>query len=324
MQFVGILSSQRIFVVIALLTNFLDMAGKLARTCKKGSYRVVLPNFLIIGAQKAGTTWLARNLQKHPDIFTAPREINFFVRPNAKQQNVVKDLNWYEKFFVDVDGQSAIGEKSPSYLSQPEAPQKISEILPSAKLIAVLRNPVVRAVSHARHLMRGARFGGKITPFMSLDDVVFDSHMSHNIIGWGHYASQLEPYFKLFKPEQILVVINEEEIVKDPGKILREVCEFLEVDPEFQFPGLDKVVHDGSLSRLGVFVSALLPLPLLKQRAVRSQLQRLNSGMLGKRFNMSVTKETLEKLYGNYEQENEKLFELLGRRWSSWSAGENL
>jgi len=280
---------------------------------------VVLPNFLIIGAQKAGTTWLARNLEKHPDIFTAPREVNFFTKPNAKQNNIVKDINWYESLFKDVDGQSAIGEKSPSYLAKPASSENIYETLPSVKLIAVLRDPVVRAVSHARHLMRGSRFGGQITPLMSLDEVVLDSHMSNNIMGWGHYASQLEPYFERFDPKQILVIINEEEIVKDPGKTLQEVCEFLEVDPNFQFPGLDKVVHDGSLSRVGVLLSAVLPQPLLKQRIVRSQLQRLNSSVLGKRFNLAVTRETLEKLYDRYQQENEKLFELLGRRWSSWS-----
>ncbi|MEO0948269.1 MAG: sulfotransferase [Cyanobacteria bacterium J06641_5] len=280
---------------------------------------MVLPNFLIVGAQKAGTTWLAKNLEKHPDVFMPAQEVDFFVRPNARQKNIVKDINWYQNFFKDVDGQAAIGEKSPSYLYLPEAHQKIHEALPSVKLIAVLRDPVVRAISHARHLMRLARFGGEISPLMSVDDVIFKSGMSQNIISWGYYAEQLEPYFKRFDPSQMLVIINEEDIVKNSGKVLREVFEFLAVDPEFQCLDSDKVVHDGSLSRIGVLMGAVLPESLMQKVAVKRAVRKFDRGMLGKQFNLSAKQETLEQLYGMYEQKNEKLFELLGRRWSSWS-----
>ncbi|MEO0688389.1 MAG: sulfotransferase, partial [Cyanobacteria bacterium J06649_11] len=201
------------------------------------------PNFLIIGAQKGGTTWLARILTKHPDVFMPAREIEFFSKP----ETMAKGLDWYEENFKNVLQESAIGEKSPSYIwvnqqSLHEVHRHIHEYSPDIKLIAVLRDPVQRAISHARHYMRGARIGGKVSPLASLDHLILNSSLSKGILSRGHYAEQLEAYYQYFKPEQILTIINEEEIVKDPKAVMARVCNFLEVDASFDFKDADKTV----------------------------------------------------------------------------------
>lgn len=120
---------------------------------------MTLPNFLIIGAQKAGTSWLAYQLEKHPEIYLPKKEIHYF----DKGFNYQKGLSWYEKQFDEVTEQKAIGEKTPEYLwangegwedHQSDVHQKIFQTLPEAKLIVTLRNPVDRAISAINHIIR--------------------------------------------------------------------------------------------------------------------------------------------------------------------------
>lgn len=271
------------------------------------------PNFIIIGAQKSGTTWLFKTLANHPDVFMPRREMNFFEHPDR----MAKGFDWYEKHFDSATHESAIGEKTPTYLCVNEiAPfephRHIHEYAPDVKLIAVLRNPVERALSHARHYMRHAKFGGNISPLASLRHLIFDSNLSNSILNRGYYARQLEAYYKYFSPEQILVIINEEEIVKDPNGLMVKVCKFLNIDPDFDFKNANQVIHDGSFSRVGAVLASLFPF-------IKTQIRYLDRHTLSKLFNMTVNRATLNRLYDYYHDENEQLFSLLGRRWSSWS-----
>jgi len=111
-----------------------------------------LPNFLVIGVEKGGTTWLHAQLKKHPEIFLPQsKEIHFFNKYNS---NLIKHdyfqlgINWYADFFKQYKGQKVIGEVTPMYICDPEAPLRIQQTLPNVKLIAILRDPVRRAYSH--------------------------------------------------------------------------------------------------------------------------------------------------------------------------------
>ena len=104
----------------------------------------MLPNFLICGASKSGTTTLQEVLCTHPDIFMPKkkrangREIHFF----NNDKNFAKGIEWYEKQFEGWNGEKAIGEKTPSYLCTPCVPERIHRFLPDVKLIFILRHPV--------------------------------------------------------------------------------------------------------------------------------------------------------------------------------------
>lgn len=274
---------------------------------------MTLPNFLIIGAQKSGTTWLFKTLANHPDVFMPRREVNFFEKP----ENRALGLEWYQEHFKGATQESAIGEKTPTYLcvnqqASHETQRYIYEYSPDIKLIAVLRDPVERAISHARHYMRQAKIGGDISPFMKLDHIIFNSFLSESILARGYYAQQLEAYYEYFKPEQILVVINEEEIIKDPKTLMVKVCNFLNIDPAFEFKNIEQTIHDGSFSRAGVVLGSLFP-------SMKREIRYLDRSTLAKKFSLSVNGKTLQKLYDHYHEENERLFALLNHRWSSWS-----
>ncbi len=105
--------------------------------------RMTLPNFIVIGPGKTGTTWLYQCLAAHPGIKLArnTKETVFFA------DYYDRGLGWYEKFFEGLDGAAAIGEVSNTYFFTPEAPARIAAAVPKVKLIAFLRNPVERVVS---------------------------------------------------------------------------------------------------------------------------------------------------------------------------------
>ena len=115
----------------------------------------MLPNFIIVGAPKAGTTSLYHYLSEHPQVFMSdPKEVNFFSKEEIEAQGLyyqdfkAKDLNSYEKLFNEGIGKKAVGEGSVSYLFYPDTPAKIKASIPEVKIIILLRNPVERGYSH--------------------------------------------------------------------------------------------------------------------------------------------------------------------------------
>ena len=125
---------------------------------------MTMPNFFIVGAQKAGTTSLYYYLKQHPQIYMSPRkEPHFFegmhwdfYRP-GRMALPVTDLADYQALFEGVTDEKAIGEASASYLYSPKAPTLIKRSIPYARLIAILRNPADRAYSNFLHCVRAGR-----------------------------------------------------------------------------------------------------------------------------------------------------------------------
>jgi hypothetical protein len=109
-----------------------------------------LPDFVIVGATKAATTWLSHNLSAHPEVFLPSQELHYFSRFYDRGED------WYAAHFQGARATQRIGEKSASYLPHPEAAQRLRRLLPPAKLIAQLRHPVERAYSdYCMHYRRG-------------------------------------------------------------------------------------------------------------------------------------------------------------------------
>ncbi len=205
------------------------------------------PNFLIVGAAKAGTTSLYKYLQQHPQVFMSPlKEPHFFTYANSHTtptgpgdnyffESVVNSYDKYRELFDGASKELAIGEASPSYLYSVHAANQIKEYLPKGKIIAVLRNPVDRAYSAFLHMRRAGREPLK-------DFAVALNHEPERIQnGWGliwhyrkagYYYEQVERYYKLFGKAQVKVCLYED-LLKNPQEFLNDIFKFLEIDSQF-------------------------------------------------------------------------------------------
>ena len=272
------------------------------------------PNFLIIGAQKAGSSWLLHRLRQHPKIFMPRSEIHYF----DKAYNYSKGIEWYESFFTDVTTETAIGEKTPDYLwangngvegHLPEVHQNIYQTLPQAKLIVTVRNPVERAISAVNHIVRT----GRISPFQNIDDLLLGNKRylveGHGVIDYGFYYRQIMAYLEYFDRSQMLLLIFEEDIVQNPEVGLNQVCEFLSVSTEFRFSDLDQKANPYHHSKLRLVLNYYLPFLAPLTRRVDRYLPAKKM-----RPSESVTRE----LYEIYAEENKQLFDFLGYEPMSW------
>jgi hypothetical protein len=190
-----------------------------------------LPNFLIIGAMKAGTTSLYHYLRPHPEVFMPKvKELSFF----AEERNWRRGLGWYAKQFREAGPASlAIGEASPVYTRFPDfrgVPERIATHLPGVRLIYIVRDPIERIRSHYQHMVIvGAEKS-------SLDRAVFENPMYLN---YSRYALQIEQYLP-YVPRDRLLVITSESLRSDRSSTLRRVYTFLGVAPDFVPPTLDR------------------------------------------------------------------------------------
>ena len=221
----------------------------------------MLPSFLIIGAQRAGTTSLFRYLQEHPEV-AWPRatkreaawskEIHFF------DDRYWRGVAWYRGFFpleatqrvARVFGRNLLAcEASPSYLFHPAVPERVKETLPDGKFIAILRNPVDRAYSHHRLMMRSKREHLSFEDALAAEeerlteerprvDVNKPKHRSdryrhHAYVAKGLYVEQLERWLEHFPREQLLV-LSTEEFAEDPEGTYGTVLSFFGLKPHKQ------------------------------------------------------------------------------------------
>jgi hypothetical protein len=217
------------------------------RKILRGAYRTYgratagarpLPDFLILGAQKAGTTALYAYLRWHPQIGGPSfKEVSFFDRHYARGER------WY-RAHMPLRRRGIVGEASPSYLFHPLAPERVASMLPGARLIALLRNPVDRAFSHYQHEValgreplsfedaidrEDERMQGELERM--LDDPSYFSHAwwNYTYLARGRYAEQLERWFASFPREQLLVLLTEE-LAADTAATYRRVLDFLRVE----------------------------------------------------------------------------------------------
>ena len=193
------------------------------------------PDFLVISPPKTGSTWLAANLRHHPQIFIPEvKEVRYF-------SSLYKwlDYRWYCDYFSEA-GLRLAGEASPSYAALPlDRIWLIRQLLPDLKLVFLMRDPVSRAWSHARHSHQfcEANFATAGTPCLVPTEEQWQANFAHD---WplvsGDYLGQLRRWSSVFPPEQLLVGFYES-IGTRPAALLREVFKFLGVDPDLDLSG---------------------------------------------------------------------------------------
>ncbi len=184
------------------------------------------PDFIIIGAQRAGTTSLYRYLTEHPRVGGAWRkEVHYF------DYNLERGWRWYLAHFPKRGKFEAVGEASPYYLFDPDVPGRVHAALPDVLLIALLRNPIDRAFSQYQLATRRGFESESFADAVRIEpdrlaggDAIALRRFSY--LRRGHYAEQLERWLKHF-PRERLLVLKSEELYADPARALDETQEFL-------------------------------------------------------------------------------------------------
>ncbi len=194
----------------------------------------LMPNFLVIGAMKSGTSSLYHYLEAHPEIsMSVSKETKFFL-PGVMEE---KGLAWYQSFFRE--NRKAIGEASPDYTKHPFYPgcaEKIHALLPQAKLIYVVRDPVERIVSHYWHEVDRGREKRPIAEALR--------NPSDNDLYCipSQYHRQWMEYLKLFPQSQTLTV-SADDLRDNTREVMQWIYAFLEVDAKFTSPVFDEAFH---------------------------------------------------------------------------------
>lgn len=197
-----------------------------------------LPDFLLIGAQRSGTTSVYEFLRAHPDVRWPP----LVKSPHWFDTNYTESIAWYRSFFPLAVGERdwVTGEASPYYLHHPAVPARIATHLPDVRLVAVLRDPVRRAWSAYQHEVdRGYETlsfrealraeEARVQPELDrLGDPGFvgDNHRHHAYVGRGMYADQLARYHRHVAPEQLLVLLLDD-LRAQPQATYDRLCDFL-------------------------------------------------------------------------------------------------
>jgi hypothetical protein len=208
---------------------------------------MILPDFIIIGAMKAGTTTLYEYLSRHPQVgMSREKETDFFVVGRGWECG----LPWYQAQFAP--GRQVYGEASPNYTKCqvfPGVPGRVAGLIPAAKLIFIARDPVARAASQYRHAVLSGE------PVPAPERLIGSAHLQH-LIDCSSYAAQMDPWLAVF-PRENFLFLQFEALIDDPGPGLAQVADFLGIRDDW--PASDAIAANSadSLARLPPWLFAL-------------------------------------------------------------------
>jgi hypothetical protein len=269
-----------------------------------------LPNFLIIGAMRSGTSSLAYYLRDHPQVFMARnKELHFFT------DRFDNGLDWYRYQFGGGDGHAVVGEATPTYMYDPVAVERMAAVLPVAKLVAVLRNPVDRAYSHYWHQVEKGRETASFAEAVAAEPDRIAGREGWERRAWayvdkGRYRRQLDCVCS-FYPRDAIHVILFEDLRDRPDATFASVCEFLGVDTAYAPPTLGRVVNPHIRVRSERVRRATRRLP----KRLQDLVGRINAPPTEYPPMEPGMRATLTR---TFEPENDALAGWLGRDLSAW------
>ena len=197
------------------------------------------PDFIIIGAMRAGTTALAERLSRHPDIAMSKlKETDYFIA----EKNFSRGPLWYQSLFAK--GRPIRGEAAPNYAKSDVfagVPQRIHAARPDVKLIYVVRDPLDRFWSHYKHTYL---MGGAVPP----SDRLLDHHEGRHMLASSMYCRQLSAFLPVFPAEQIFVT-DLDELTKTESGAFADILDFIGASPESSTPELTAANSAGSLAQ---------------------------------------------------------------------------
>jgi hypothetical protein len=301
---------------------------------------MIMPNFLLIGAAKAGTSSMYSYLALHPEIYMSKnKEPQFFAyegwQPDycgpgdadaAANRLSVTNLKDYQDLFREVNQEKAIGEASTHYLYTPEASKRIKHYIPDAKLIAILRNPVDRAYSAYLHLRRDGR--EPLSNFIQALNQEEERKRKHWSPIWrykefGFYSVQLQRYFDLFDSKQIKIYLYED-WKSQPINVIQDIFRFLEVDDSFvpdmsvRYNTTSRIPKNNFLHKMITkqntirdIVRTIVPPTIRKpiaEKVYQKNIERVNA----------LTPEVRKQLIPTFREDILRLQDLIQRDLSAW------
>lgn len=304
---------------------------------------MTLPNFLIIGAAKSGTTSLFNYLGQHPQVFAQAKEPGFFAYEGQKvqlagpedqtrfDQRVITDRQQYEALFANIMPGQVCGEASVAYMYVAGTAERIKKYVPNVRLIAILRHPVDRAFSSYWHLRRDGR--EPLTTFaegLAAEEERIQANWDYiwHYARLGCYYEQLQRYYNLFPRNQIAVFLFEE-FKRSPVQVVQAICRFLEIDDSFQpDPSLKYNVSgkprwdwlDNFASRpnqLKQLVRPFIPLRLRKRWGTQLRTWNLETQT------PTMPDEVRHTLAAQYHDDILRLQDLVDKDFSGWLGDES-
>jgi hypothetical protein len=298
---------------------------------------VTMPNFFIIGAQKAGTTSLYYYLKQHPQVYMSPRkEPHFFEGMHAafyrpgRTIPPVTNLEDYQALFEGVSNEKAIGEASASYLYSPRAPALIKRSIPHAKLISVLRNPADRAYSNFVHCLQVGRepLGSFVEALQAEERRIRENwgplwHYKQK----GFYYAQVKRYFDTFGQDQVKIYLYDD-LRGSPFSMLRDIFRFLDVDETFapdlsiehNTAGVPKNKSIYAMAKRLASRNPALKVALLERFLPAGPRRYVKSKIFVKPPPLPA--EVRRQLIDSYREDILQLQELIGQDLSPWLKGD--
>ncbi len=259
----------------------------------------------------------------------------------------IQDKNTYLRLFDGVKTEKAIGEASATYLASEMAPRLIRKMVPDAKIIIILRNPIDRAISHYKDGMNRRWVSGKIIPFQKVIETEMKQispetldieiqNLRFGCLEYGYYVEQINRYLRIFPEEQVKIYLFED-LIHHPRKMLADVCRFLDVSPSFKFDvsrrhNLGKKIipyhqtiriikylfsKDWLLRKLIKSMRATIA-PVFLERSLQLSTRHPFIKANTIRFDTLITRKDRERLKELYYEEIIALSELISRDLSRW------
>ncbi len=264
----------------------------------------MLPNFLGLGGNRCGSTWLAHNLARHEEVFLPrKKELHFF------DKEYEKGLDYYESQFSGWAGEPAVGEVTPAYFYSDELAQRIKADLPGVKLFVSLRNPVDRAYSHYWRMIAS----GALDESMTFEEALQEKEL---ILSNGENQRHLQRYYELFDAEDLLVLFFDD-IKRRPESVLTDLFGFLGVDSNLDGNFTSQPVNSSSgyvrLGQTKTMRKFQRALNSVRFSALRNKMTR------GSKKSLPPMSEEIRLFLADYYRDGIlKTQELTGRDLSSW------
>jgi hypothetical protein len=272
----------------------------------------MLPTFIIIGAMKSGTTSLASYLGAHPDVFmSSPKEPNFFSRRWDKRGEEL--LPWYEGLFQDSSGIPCRGEASVSYTMAPAfegVPARIARIVPDARLVYLIRNPVDRIRS--MYVNEVGNGDTELSLSESLDQ-------DPRYLEISRYAAQAELYLEHFARDQLLIV-SSERLRDDRARVVRKVLDFIGADSGIELDLQFELKQASAWRRLPRLIES--PVSILRNTGALGRIskptKRRLRRLVGREISVAVPREVERRIWNALEPDLQRLRALVGPDFDLW------
>jgi hypothetical protein len=270
----------------------------------------MLPDFLVVGAMKAGTTTLKDYLAEVPQIFMPPNEVYFF----SDDSYYAQGLQSYERLFHNANYNQVLGERTTTYSYLPSVPERIQKHLPDVKLIWLFREPVARSYSHYWHSAKNGSERLSFEKAIAREGERIQTDFFRGYLKRSRYVEQVRRYLQFFPKENMIFVLFEE-LIRDPAQLINRILKYLNVEYRISENPIYKHSH-------ATYAPQNVPLQWLACRVFGKTLPFRVVKRLNRRSEPGYPKmseQLREKLRQEFFEPNQELAELTGLDLSAWN-----